>query len=318
MKKNPAFLLIFLCVIGIRGGAQSIYDAIDDGSLERVKALILANKSLVHLTDGRLNTPLHMAVSEGEKEIAVFLIQSGADINAQDDLGRTPLHRATYFRPNLDMIDLLIQYEANPNVLNNDGNPAISNAIDGIKIDAVKKIVEGGYRINLKLTQQSTILHHAAEHGSVELIGYLIERGADVNAGNVYDVTPLHLTAVYGHKEASALLIESGANINAKSRWCGTPLQQAAAAGYKELAVFLKRKGAADILRNYPVLKGEYLGMKAPGTEPWLFAPEVLQNLFRWAKPPLFSPDGLEMNRLYLTINERGLNLPRPAFPNAY
>jgi ankyrin repeat protein len=125
-------------VIGTPGHAQSIFDAVSDGDLERVRALVFGDRGLVHLKDNRLNTPLHIAVSAGEKEIAEFLIENGADINAQDDLGRTPLHRATYFRPDLEMIDLLIQHGSNPNILNNDGNPAVSNAIDGTKIDAVK------------------------------------------------------------------------------------------------------------------------------------------------------------------------------------
>ena len=179
--------------------------------------------------------------------------------------------------------------------MDNDGNPAVSSAIDGIHLDAVKKIIEGGFEINKKLTHQSTILHQTAEGGNVDLLGFLIEKGADVNVSNVYGVVPLHVTAVYGHKEAAALLLENGADINAKSKWCGTPMHQAIAAGYNELAAFLKKKGAKVIPRNYPELKDKYLGVKSPGSELQLFAPEVLQSIFRWAKPPIFSPDGQEM-----------------------
>ena len=295
MKKRIYFIFLVIFMSGLPGQAQDIFDAVSDGDQERVKALLLEDKSLVNLKDQRLNTPLHFASEAGNTEIAQLLINNGANVNAQDDLGRTPLHRCSAFRPNLEMIGLLIQNGVDTNILDGDGNPAVSSAIDGIHVDAVKKIIEGGFSINKRLTHQSTILHQAAEGGNVDLISYLIEQGADVNVSNVYGVTPLHVTAVYGHKEAAELLFAAGADISAKSKWCGTPMHQAIAAGYKELGAFLKKQGAKVIPRNYPELKGKYLGIKPPDSDPQLFAPEVLQSIFRWAKPPIFSPDGQEM-----------------------
>ena len=40
-------------------------------------------------------TPLHYAAANGHKEIAELLIEKGADLNAKNVVGMTPLHYAT-------------------------------------------------------------------------------------------------------------------------------------------------------------------------------------------------------------------------------
>ena len=40
------------------------------------------------------STPLHIAARCGHHEIAVLLLENGADVNAKDGLGETPLMRA--------------------------------------------------------------------------------------------------------------------------------------------------------------------------------------------------------------------------------
>jgi hypothetical protein len=46
--------------------------------------------------DKRGFTPLHYAARGGRNEIAELLISKGADVNAKNDEGKTPLDRAKY------------------------------------------------------------------------------------------------------------------------------------------------------------------------------------------------------------------------------
>ena len=53
-----------------------------------------ANKDLKN-NDGE--TPLHIAVKEGNQAIVDALIKEGANVNQQNVLGETPLHIAVYY-----------------------------------------------------------------------------------------------------------------------------------------------------------------------------------------------------------------------------
>ena len=59
-------------------------------------------------------SPLHWAVSKGQKEIVELLIAKGANVNAQNKIGMTPLHGAAS-DSNKEIADLLIAGGANVN-----------------------------------------------------------------------------------------------------------------------------------------------------------------------------------------------------------
>jgi ankyrin repeat protein/mono/diheme cytochrome c family protein len=72
----------------------------------------------------------------------------------------------------------------------------------------------------------STLLHHAAGFGTLDIVQLLLDRGAEVNAKNRRASTPLHWGI---HDEAKVrVLLARGAAINAKQIEGRTPLYQAA------------------------------------------------------------------------------------------
>jgi len=71
----------------------SIHEAAANGNIEAVKQHIAAGAD-VNAKDNWGWTPLHYAALKGHKEIAELLIAKGADVNAVGDLGRTPLDLA--------------------------------------------------------------------------------------------------------------------------------------------------------------------------------------------------------------------------------
>jgi len=150
---------------------------------------------------------LFKAAEDGNIEAAKQAIANGIDVNAEDDDGRTPLHRAAW-RGHKEVVELLI------------ANGADVNAKDGMG---------------------ATPLHLAATKEIVEL---LIAAGADVNAKDGWrDLTPLHEAAGEGHKEVAELLIAEGADVNFKNWDNKTPLDLAIQFGKTETADLLRKHG---------------------------------------------------------------------------
>jgi PhnB protein len=68
-----------------------LIEAVNQGELERVRAVLDANGELVNQRDESGATPLHYATLNGYREITRLLIERGADINSADrQFGATP------------------------------------------------------------------------------------------------------------------------------------------------------------------------------------------------------------------------------------
>ena len=66
-------------------------------------------------------TPLHAANEKNQKlslEFTTLLLENGANVNAQDSMGNTPLHYA-YGSNFVNCVKLLIDYGANTSIKNN-------------------------------------------------------------------------------------------------------------------------------------------------------------------------------------------------------
>lgn len=65
-------------------------------SVLRAGVLIEAGAD-IEAKNNKGQTPLHTAVMRGDKEVSLFLVAKSADINAKDNDNFTPLHYAIFF-----------------------------------------------------------------------------------------------------------------------------------------------------------------------------------------------------------------------------
>jgi hypothetical protein len=72
-----------------------------------------------------------------------------------------------------------------------------------------------------------TVLHYAAENGSVDCVKFCIEMGANVNARTNGGWAPLHLASLRGDVNVFGVLLDAGAMVDEADNFGQTPLHDA-------------------------------------------------------------------------------------------
>lgn len=102
-------------IVDLLQGNIAILDAAKKGELGRLARLVTADNVNCRDSQGRNSTPLHLAAGYNNFEVAQYLLESGADVNAPDKGGLIPLHNAASYG-HLDIAALLIKHNTNVNV----------------------------------------------------------------------------------------------------------------------------------------------------------------------------------------------------------
>ncbi len=185
------------------------------------------------LADGAdINLELANAVVAKDADRVRFLIKKGADVNARDLNGLSPLDTAARNRI-ASLVEILIDAGADPNALDADGFFPLLHAINRNHVPTVEMLAKKGANLNLPNKQGITPLSWAIGDGKFFAAKALIDAGADVNMPSGYEnVTPLmvlatqlaaktrsgNLTQGPQPLELARALVEKGANVNAVSK----------------------------------------------------------------------------------------------------
>jgi ankyrin repeat protein len=171
--------------------------------------LLLTTTAAVLLVGIAFADPIHDVAWKGDLAGVQRELNKGADVNAKDYIGRTPLHNAARWshKGHKKVSELLISRGADVDAMDDDG---------------------------------WTPLHYAALGGSKETAKLLIVEGVDVNTKNDEGETALHQAAHGGHKEVAELLIANDADVNARKKNGDTPLDEANRRNNQEIADLLR------------------------------------------------------------------------------
>src|SRR3954447_12559051 len=154
--------------------SDRFYQAIRNDNAGDLRALLESRD--VNVKDPRGATPLMYAAAFGNAEQMTLLLESGADVNAQNAFHATALIWA--------------------------GGDAVKSRI----------LIEHGADVNVRTEQGRTPLMAAAKrNGNADLVRLLLEKGADVKTPGDTTLIP---AAQSGDVEIMRLLIEAGANVN--------------------------------------------------------------------------------------------------------
>jgi ankyrin repeat protein len=90
--------------------------------------------------DGRKHTALSEAACQGHIDVVKFLLENGADPNALNDNGRSPLWRAS-FNGHVEVVQALLEAGANPQFRD---KVSMESAYDVATKEDVQKALVGG------------------------------------------------------------------------------------------------------------------------------------------------------------------------------
>jgi ankyrin repeat protein len=210
----------------IRGESESFYTAIRANDLARLEALLKRGAN-VNAKDSRGLTPLMYCAVAGSAQSMKLLIDKGADVNARNAFGSTALMWSVTDR---EKVRLLVEHGADVNAASNKKHTALLLAVmSDQSAEIARFLIAKGANINAVDDGKITALNAATYGNDTETIKILIEAGQDVNAADIVGLTPLMNAAVYGNTPVVRLLLAKGAKINAVSaRYLGENVKNGA------------------------------------------------------------------------------------------
>jgi ankyrin repeat protein len=194
---------VFEAVLGDSGGLKRLLaEEPEAAHARRQEDFLIEGVHWLYTGD----TPLHLAAAAVRPSVVEALLERGADPNARNRRGATPLHYACDPRPaasrqwqaeqQVDVIRLLVAHGAAIDVQDKGGVTALHRAVRARSPSAVRALLEAGAAADGASNKGSTPLHLAAqstgaggtagaEVEQIEIIRLLREHGADPSVNDL-------------------------------------------------------------------------------------------------------------------------------------
>lgn len=189
---------------------------------------------------------LHAAAAQDSDVDIRRLVQAGADLNARDGNGRTPLHVAA-FQGHGTAARALIAAGAEPGLLDNQRYDAVTIAAVRDDVPTLRALLAAGASAKLVTSiYDGTALIAAAHLGHDGIVRELTRAGAPLDHINNLGWTALIEAVILGdggsrHTQTVRALVEAGADSRIPDRNGMTSLQHAEARGYDSIASILRQ-----------------------------------------------------------------------------
>jgi len=171
----------------------------------------------VNAQDYHGKTALSYAIQQNSPGLVQFLLESGhVDMNLPDRFNQTPLMQACKGR-NTEILKLLIAYGANLNIQDNNGKTSLIYLCGNKRYyqdaDITEYIIENGADPLIKDNTGQTPLIWASKSKKIKVIETLIKKGAAINDQDNFGYTALFYAKKHHFNEIANLLKMNGGNI---------------------------------------------------------------------------------------------------------
>lgn len=225
-----------------RGATLNLWTAIALDRADEVRAMIAGDPALLAARMTRnqhRRTPLHHAAAKNRPRVVQALLELGADPNATDAAGATPLTTASQENSDPAVATALRAAGARLDLLTavNLGRHAEAEAM--LREDPARIGPDG---------RDTIALHLAVSRKSTATVRWLVEHGVDLDAKRpLWDCnhTALHMTVESGALDLARLLLDAGADPDVRDdKYKATALGWAEYFGREDFAVLIREHRA--------------------------------------------------------------------------
>ncbi|HEV8717725.1 MAG TPA: ankyrin repeat domain-containing protein, partial [Candidatus Binatia bacterium] len=123
-------------------------------------------------------TPLHLAAYMGHRDVVEVLLSHGAEKEAKDSHGRTPLHFTSFWDHTVEAAERLLVHGSEADAREETGATPLHLAVIKSHKPVVKLLLDYGADVNAKDKGNDTALRFAERQGNTDMIEFLRRHGA--------------------------------------------------------------------------------------------------------------------------------------------
>ncbi len=222
---------------------QELHNATIARDSTRIEYLLKRGAN-VNARDTEGLTPLMVAVKSEDLSVVNGLLEYQADPNLQDNDGWTAaMHAVRFNEPKV--FRLMGRFKADFNLVNKDGMTALAMAVYDNKANAAVAMLDNAANPDKAMgAARYTALMLAVQRGNLTMAQTLLQYKANPSARNAGGVTPLMIAAVKDQEMIVSLLLKSGANASLKDGEGKTALMLAKEHDANKALAMLQASGA--------------------------------------------------------------------------
>lgn len=173
-------------------------------------ARLLKEGADINAVDGFGDTPLLIAVTNNKEDIAKILLENNANVNLANHLKETPLHIVTKNKES-EIVKILLKKGADVHAIDSTGNTPIYNAVKTDQLDIITLLINAGAKITAKNISERTPLYYARNFDVIKL---LLKNGSKFSELDDKGFKILSFAIGKKDKEFVKFLIKNGIDIN--------------------------------------------------------------------------------------------------------
>jgi len=219
---------------------------------EEAGLLLLSRGADIFAANAKSESPLYLTFPSAERRNSTLRqwMLNPQTLTARDGLGNTALHYTAQWRFD-SWISYLVKMGADVEAANATGETPLFAAVKQDSPSTIKALMDNGASLLARDTLGNSLLHAAVRWHAISGAEMLLDKGLDVNCHALNGKTPLHDSIRWWMPDMESLLLRRGADIEIRDAEGNTAFMEAILAGNSPSMEQLVKRGADTKTRNF-------------------------------------------------------------------